>query len=92
MLQAIPMKQSGRFQLLFSFSLFFFISGCGNAQSDPSGQVIVKNTEKKVVKPEPKPVLDSVAFKKKMIAMAMATVQQGGHSRSIIQSLAPFFR
>ena len=36
------MKQSSRLQLLFSFSLFFFISGCGNAQSDPSGKSLVK--------------------------------------------------
>jgi hypothetical protein len=64
------MKQSSRLQLLFSFSLFFFISGCGNAQSDPSGKSLVKNTVKNVVKPELKPVLDSVSYKKKMVAMA----------------------
>ena len=64
------MKVSRPSQILFSFSLFILISGCGNAQSDPSAQTMVKKTETKVVKPDPKPVLDSVAFKKKMIAMA----------------------
>lgn len=70
MVQSIPMKQTSRFQLLFSFILIFFISGCGNAQSDTSGKLLVTHAENKVVKPDPKPVLDSVAFKKKMIAMA----------------------
>lgn len=64
------MKASRPSQILFSFSLFILISGCGNAQSDPSAQTMVKKTENKVVKPDPKPVLDSVAYKKKMIAMA----------------------
>jgi hypothetical protein len=64
------MKASRPSQILFSFSLFILISGCGNAQSDPSAQIMVKKTETKVVKPDPKPVLDSVAFKKKMMAMA----------------------
>ena len=68
--QSIPMKASGRLQILFSFSVFLLISGCGNAQSDPSIGPLVKKAEKAVVKPDPKPVLDSVAFKKKMIAMA----------------------
>ena len=64
------MKASRTTQIIFSFSLFILISGCGNAQSDPSAQAMVKKTETKVLKPDPKPVLDSVAFKKKMIAMA----------------------
>lgn len=64
------MKASRTTQIIFSFSLFILISGCGNAQSDPSTQPMVKKTETKVMKPDPKPVLDSVAFKKKMIAMA----------------------
>ena len=64
------MKASRTTQIIFSFSLFILISGCGNAQSDPSAQAMVKKTETKVMKPDPKPVLDSVAFKKKMIAMA----------------------
>jgi len=64
------MKASHSSQILFSFSLFILISGCGNAQTDPSEKALVKKTEKKEMKPDPKPVLDSVAFKKKMIAMA----------------------
>jgi len=63
------MKGSIRFPLLFSFGFFFLISGCGNAQSDTSISTMIKKTETKVAKPDPKPVLDSVAFKKKMIAM-----------------------
>ena len=64
------MKSPCSAQILFSFSLFILISGCGNAQSDPSAQTMVKKNEAKVMKPDPKPVLDSIAFKKKMIAMA----------------------
>ena len=64
------MKASHSSQILFSFSLFILIAGCGNAQTDPSEKALVKKTEKKEMKPDPKPVLDSVAFKKKMIAMA----------------------
>ena len=64
------MKASHSSQILFSFSLFILISGCGNAQTDPSEKALVKKTEKKEMKPDPKPVLDSVAYKKKMIAMA----------------------
>ena len=64
------MKTSRPSQIFLSFSLFILISGCGNAQTDPSAQALVKKTETKVMKPDPKPVLDSVAFKKKMIAMA----------------------
>ncbi len=64
------MKASHSSQILFSFSLFILIAGCGNAQTDPSEKGLVKKTEKKEMKPDPKPVLDSVAFKKKMIAMA----------------------
>ena len=64
------MKSPCYAQILFSFSLFILISGCGNAQSDPSAQTMVKKNEAKVMKPDPKPVLDSVEFKKKMNAMA----------------------
>ena len=64
------MKASHSSQILFSFSLFILIAGCGNAQTDPSEKALLKKTEKKEMKPDPKPVLDSVAFKKKMIAMA----------------------
>ena len=64
------MKASHSSQILFSFSLYILIAGCGNAQTDPSEKALVKKTEKKEMKPDPKPVLDSVAFKKKMIAMA----------------------
>ena len=64
------MKASHSSQILFNFSLFILIAGCGNAQTDPSEKALVKKTEKKEMKPDPKPVLDSVAFKKKMIAMA----------------------
>jgi hypothetical protein len=64
------MKTSRRFHILLSFSTLILISGCGNAQTDPSAQAMVKKTEKKVVKPDPKLVLDSVAYKKKMMAMA----------------------
>ncbi len=64
------MKASRRFQLLLSFTLFILISGCGNAQSDSSVPAAVIKTEKKVVTPNPKPILDSIAYKKKMMAMA----------------------
>jgi hypothetical protein len=57
------MKASRRFQILLSFSLFILISGCGNAQSDSSVPAAVKKVEKKIVTPDLKPVLDSVAFK-----------------------------
>ena len=64
------MRASSAIHVLCSFTLFILISGCGNAQSDPANAAVAVSSTKKTIKPDPKPVLDSGGYKKKMIAMA----------------------
>ncbi len=64
------MRATSAIHVLFSLSLFILISGCGNAQSDPNHATFAVASPKKTTKPDPKLILDSVVYKKKMIAMA----------------------
>lgn len=64
------MRASGTIHVLYSFTLFILFSGCGNAQSDPANAGVAVASTKKTIKADPKPLLDSVGYKNKMIAMA----------------------
>lgn len=68
--QTTTMRTSSAIQFLCSFTFFIFTAGCGNAQSDQAKAIVSVAAGPQQTKPNPKPVLDSVAYKQKMVAMA----------------------